>query len=976
MAYKKYSSKTTAQDKYSDLAKSVADIFIKALEEETLPWQRGFNPIFKHPPFNPASGTIYRGSNRMLLSLVAYQNGFKDPRFMTYNQAIELGGHVRKGEKSITCIKYGERKKAALDEEGKPKFDEEGKPLYEVKGYLSTFNVFNVEQIDGLNLPPITKESDVAIHNWSPIERAENLLVATGAKIENTSDCTIPCYNPSMDLIKLPLKEQYENKERYYATALHELSHWTGHKSRLDRDLDNSFGTDNYAKEELRAEIGSSLVCLSLGVNSEISENSKAYIKSWVQELKDAPNEILKACADADKICDYVMSYDPEYVKAKEDHAKPMIVEAKTIDKAELPQIKADVEKHIEKAVKNALETAPISLNDFFADFDKQQKNKDLSPTAKTPEEIKTEAKTKEENQFLSPEDLERNLANVMSKAQIISEWNNYFAKETIDGAREDNPFKDHYAKIRDELASIKEGDEPIIELTDIKIFNKTYTHEVQPQDFDAYIDNQKFDGVDFPMFTGFIEFTGKTKGEDFKFVTHGYGDFLKNQYDLEKSSDNVKAAFDKDNQPVNALGHFLHTIKSEDIDAFTIRYPAFDEEYRKFINNKEIDNEKQQILDDLKDKKGIMDSWNLYFNDLEEDKMHFNKNLAKDLMEHKGNSPLVNIENITLLDKEGKTVDNFRDFDKYTDLNIYKKGDGSIDFTFIEGLNSLKFDGTYNNEPFSIVTKSIGDSFKQDVDLEKSSDNVKLGFKESDPFSPISGLGEIAQILAREDGDASIASHARFTEAAKEFTERKLSELAYKETVIADLNSDERLGANPKVQSSYANIAIAQSNLKAGEKLFVIEDYSILDKKGKEVKNLKDFDAFTSLAKNSIIEDKSNIKALEFDGGLKVKGTFKGEKFTVVAKGSDNFKLNIDVAKSSANVFDPKKKAISDLAKFIANTDAKIFISKEIRSDYRAFFNKKARAKVIAKEMKKELKLNPELATNRKVNKQVSLDR
>ena len=141
-------------------------------------------------------------------------------------------------------------------------------------------------------------------------------------------------------------------------------------------------------------------------------------------------------------------------------------------------------------------------------------------------------------------------------------------------------------------------------------------------------------------------------------------------------------------------------------------------------------------------------------------------------------------------------------------------------------------------------------------------------------------------------------------------------------------------------------------------------------------IKNLKDFDAFTSLAKNSIIEDKSNIKALEFDGGLKVKGTFKGEKFTIVAKGNDNFNLNIDVAKSSANVFDPKKKAISDLAKFISNTDAKIFISKEIRSDYRTFFNKKTRAKVIAKALKKELKLNPEVVTNRKVNKQASLDR
>ncbi len=78
-------------------------------------------------------------------------------------------------------------------------------------------------------------------------------MVATVANIENTSNCTIPCYKPSIDLIKLPLKEQYENKERYYATALHERFHWTGHKSRLDRDLDNSFGTEKYAKEELIA---------------------------------------------------------------------------------------------------------------------------------------------------------------------------------------------------------------------------------------------------------------------------------------------------------------------------------------------------------------------------------------------------------------------------------------------------------------------------------------------------------------------------------------------------------------------------------------------------------------------------------------------------------------------------------------------------------------------------------------------------
>lgn len=135
-------------------------------------------------------------------------------------------------------------------------------------------------------------------------------------------------------------------------------------------------------------------------------------------------------------------------------------------------------------------------------------------------------------------------------------------------------------------------------------------------------------------------------------------------------------------------------------------------------------------------------------------------------------------------------------------------------------------------------------------------------------------------------------------------------------------------------------------------------------------------FNEFTFLASNSKIEDKSNIKAIEFDGVLKLKGTFKGENFTIVAKGSDNFKLNIDVAKYSANVFDPKKKAISDLANFITNTDAKTYISKEIRSDYRAFFNKKERAKVIAKALKKGLKLNPELTTNHKVSKKVSLKR
>lgn len=203
------------------------------------------------------------------------------------------------------------------DEEGNPVLDDKGQKQYKEMIFPKPFMVFNVEQFEGLNLPKIP-EIEQPDHKWTPVERAENLLKASKANISNELTCLVPHYSPLADKITLPLPNQYHDAENYYSTALHELSHWTGHSSRLNRDFAKDKHTQKYAREELRAEIGSAMVNMMLGIAPKISENNKAYIKGWIAHLKEEPKEILRACGDAEKISDYIMNFDPEYVKTKE----------------------------------------------------------------------------------------------------------------------------------------------------------------------------------------------------------------------------------------------------------------------------------------------------------------------------------------------------------------------------------------------------------------------------------------------------------------------------------------------------------------------------------------------------------------------------------------------------------------------------------------------------------------------------------
>ena len=282
---------------------TVAEKLIEQLKQGTAPWQKPWEPG-TGMPFNPTTGNRYKGIN--VIQLMSQNHD--DKRWMTYNQANSLDAQVKKGEKGtpIQYWKFSEEKIKKDKKTGKPILDSEGKAvkikvrLERPKVFMAT--VFNAEQIDGL--PEIEKKEN----NWADLDRAEKILQYSGAKI-NHSDQDRAFYNSFSDEISLPDKTQFPTPDNYYATALHELGHWTGHETRLDRDMGHPFGSDGYAKEELRAEISSMILGEELGIGHDPGQHV-AYVKSWIRNLEEDPLEIFRAAADAEKIQEYVLSLE------------------------------------------------------------------------------------------------------------------------------------------------------------------------------------------------------------------------------------------------------------------------------------------------------------------------------------------------------------------------------------------------------------------------------------------------------------------------------------------------------------------------------------------------------------------------------------------------------------------------------------------------------------------------------------------
>jgi antirestriction protein ArdC/phage/plasmid primase-like uncharacterized protein len=314
-------------DRSKPFHERVAEKIIELLEAGTAPWQKPWEPGRSGAgvPMNPVSGKRYKGINAIFLAA----QGYSDPRWMTYKQAQAHGAQVRKGEQG-TPVQYWKFSEAQpkLDTNGQPVIGADGKPetvhvqLERPRVFHAT--VFNAEQIDGLSTLQLQPPA------WDAAERAEKLLLSSGATIRHVEGDRA-FYRPSTDSIQMPEKGQFPDGASYYAVALHELGHWTGHENRLGRDLSHPFGSEGYAREELRAEIASMLVGDALGIGHDTGRHA-SYVAAWIKVLKEDPLEIFRAAADAERIHTFVMAFDQHQLLKQEASVDTVAQENQRID--------------------------------------------------------------------------------------------------------------------------------------------------------------------------------------------------------------------------------------------------------------------------------------------------------------------------------------------------------------------------------------------------------------------------------------------------------------------------------------------------------------------------------------------------------------------------------------------------------------------------------------------------------------------
>lgn len=298
----------------SEYRKAVTERLIGMLESGTAPWQKpwdaGIAAMNRPHNFN---GRPYHGVNALMLWCTAIDKGYEDPRWLTFKQVNKLGGHVNKGEKAQIVEYWQWEKEVENPETG----EKEKVPLEHPKVYRAA--VFNADQCTGL--PKLRRQAQ----KWSPVERAENIIAANGVPVTHNTDGSA-FYSPGGDFICLPPRESFATVDAYYSTLLHEVGHSTGHPTRLNREFGGQFGSECYAREELRAELASTFLCGELGIATTGSdEQHAAYVKSWVSALKNDYNEIFKAAADAEKICNYLYEREKEYLQLKELGIEPRV---------------------------------------------------------------------------------------------------------------------------------------------------------------------------------------------------------------------------------------------------------------------------------------------------------------------------------------------------------------------------------------------------------------------------------------------------------------------------------------------------------------------------------------------------------------------------------------------------------------------------------------------------------------------------
>ena len=285
---------TTRPDVYS----IVNDRIIQALEKGTVPWRMPWKQTGGLPQ-NLISKKPYRGINTFLLHSQGYANAF----WLSFNQAKEMGGSVRKGEKGTPITFWTQWTPKA--QKALPK--DEQKPCL----LLRYYTVFNALQCDGIEdrLPAAPETLD-----FQPIEACETIAAGMPLRPEIEDDMQRACYFPCRDIVQMPSRGSFESEESFYGVLFHELSHATGHQSRLGRfgpeEAIAAFGSQSYAKEELVAEFASAFLCGTARIDSPLLENSAAYIQGWLRKIKEDKKALVSAASQAQKAADYILNQE------------------------------------------------------------------------------------------------------------------------------------------------------------------------------------------------------------------------------------------------------------------------------------------------------------------------------------------------------------------------------------------------------------------------------------------------------------------------------------------------------------------------------------------------------------------------------------------------------------------------------------------------------------------------------------------
>jgi antirestriction protein ArdC len=278
----------------TDIYQTITNQIVAAIEEGAelykMPWHRSRNDITN--PSNAVTSRSYRGLNIITLWMIAEARQFSSGTWATYQQWQERGAQVRKGEKSASVffwknLREGQDTSASDDEPGRAHF------------VARAYNVFNADQVDGYAAPVIPVLSDA-----ERIAAVESYFAAIPANINHGGN--MACYRPAADAVQMVPFSQFESATAYYAVLGHELTHWSGSKARLDRDLSGRFGSESYAMEELVAELGAAFIAGQLGLPSLARTDHAPYIASWLKVLKGDSRAIFTAATKAQAAADYL----------------------------------------------------------------------------------------------------------------------------------------------------------------------------------------------------------------------------------------------------------------------------------------------------------------------------------------------------------------------------------------------------------------------------------------------------------------------------------------------------------------------------------------------------------------------------------------------------------------------------------------------------------------------------------------------